>query len=58
MIMKKLRPALGPKLYTAFHKNIPAGISGCKKKRLNNGTFFDNHYINEIKSPTEEDTIC
>ena len=27
-------------IYTAFHKNIPAGISGCKKKRLNNGTFF------------------
>ena len=27
-------------VYTAFHKNIPAGISGCKKKRLNNGTFF------------------
>jgi hypothetical protein len=26
--------------YTAFHKNIPAGISGCRKKRLNNGTFF------------------
>jgi len=25
---------------TAFHKNIPAGISGCRKKRLNNGTFF------------------
>ena len=31
--------------YTAFHKNFPAGISGCRKKRLNNGTFFfDNHY--------------
>jgi len=28
------------KYYTAFHKNIPAGIRGCKKKRLNNGTFF------------------
>jgi hypothetical protein len=27
-------------VYTAFHKNIPAGISGCRKKRLNNGTFF------------------
>ena len=26
--------------YTAFHKNIPAGISGCRKKRLNNGMFF------------------
>jgi len=26
--------------YTAFNKNIPAGISGCRKKRLNNGTFF------------------
>jgi len=26
--------------YTAFHKNIPVGISGCKKNRLNNGTFF------------------
>ena len=28
------------KIYTAFHKNIPAGISGCRKNRLNNGTFF------------------
>jgi hypothetical protein len=26
--------------YTAFHKNIAAGISGCRKKPLNNGTFF------------------
>ena len=26
--------------YTAIHKNIPAGISGCRKNRLNNGTFF------------------
>ena len=26
--------------YTAFHKYIPDGISGCRKKRSNNGTFF------------------
>ena len=28
------------KYYTDFHKNIPAGISGCRKKRSYNGTFF------------------
>ena len=27
-------------IYTAFHKYIPDGISGCRKKRSNNGTFF------------------
>ena len=27
-------------IYTAFHKNIPAGISGCRKKHSYNGTFF------------------
>jgi len=26
----------GLPIYTAFHKNIPVGISGCKKNRLNN----------------------
>lgn len=30
--------------YTDFHKNLPAGINGCRKKRLVNGTFFGNHY--------------
>jgi hypothetical protein len=28
------------RFYTAFRKSVPAGISGCRKKRLNNGTFF------------------
>jgi hypothetical protein len=26
--------------YTGFHKNVPNGISGCRKKRLHNETFF------------------
>ena len=25
---------------TAFYKNDPIGISGCRKKRLNDSTFF------------------
>jgi hypothetical protein len=27
-------------VYTAFHKNVANGISGCRKNRLNIGTFF------------------
>ena len=26
--------------YTAFNKKVRIGISGCRKKRLNNGTVF------------------
>jgi len=26
--------------YTAFHTNIPAGISGCRKKRSKSRSFF------------------
>jgi hypothetical protein len=29
--------------YTAFHKKDPDGISGFRKNRSNNGTFFYNH---------------
>jgi hypothetical protein len=32
--------------YTAFHKNIPAGISGCKKKRLNSFVCLDISALN------------
>ncbi len=34
-----MNPA-GTVIYTAFHYKIPDGISGCRKKRSNNGTFF------------------
>jgi hypothetical protein len=41
--IRKARPSIitfRRKIYTAFHKNMPAGKSGCRKKRLNNETFF------------------
>jgi hypothetical protein len=30
--------------YTGFHKNVPNGISGCKKNVRITEHFFNNHY--------------
>jgi hypothetical protein len=40
------------KIYTAFHKNIPAGMSDCRKKRFHNGTFFGQPLYNSETSGT------
>ena len=43
LFFRKARPSVTTfrrKISAAFHKNIPAGISGYGKKRLNNGTVF------------------
>ncbi len=37
-LKRGLQTLLG--VYTVFHQNLPTGISGCRKKRSNNGTFF------------------
>jgi hypothetical protein len=31
---------IGSEVYTAFYSNVPDGISGSRKKRSDNGTFF------------------
>jgi hypothetical protein len=36
-----------PTIYTACHKNVPIGISGCRKKRLHDGTFFSTTSITD-----------